>query len=314
MSVNAVIDIGTNSIKFLIVKEIDGANDILVDHNEIVRLGERVQETGLLSDEAMTRALSVMRDMVGEARRFGAARIVAVGTQALRISLNAREFVESIETQTGVHIDIIDGKEEADLSFLAAFSSLENDTPGCRRLCMFDVGGGSSEIVLGAAHGHVSRHSLPVGALTLHDMFFRRVERVEDNRAAVADVAEYIRALLKAEYPGNEKGSLFDCCIGIGGTIVTLASVMLALDTFDSAAISGVQLSVGEIDRQIALFASMCPENSSGIRGLDAKRADIILAGACIVREMLAHFGFSSLVVNNRGLRYGVMMKCFGLR
>lgn len=334
LSAKAVIDIGTNSIKLLVMKGNGRDGEILADCNRIVRLGDRLRESGLLSPEAMDRALSAVRDMAGEARRLEAAEIAVVGTQALRAAANADDFIGSVGMLTGLTVDVLDGEDEASLSFLAALSSIEERRTDCRTLCMFDVGGGSSEIVMGdmphtpnlsVMSGHLFRCSLPVGALTLHDMFFRQAGFAEDacdNRTAIGRAGAYVRRVLaeadgtcrKESFHRHEGARPFGCCVGIGGTVVTLASVMLALDMFDSAAISGVQLSVGEIDRQMALFALMCPEDRSEIRGLAADRSDIILAGTCVVREMLVHFGFSSLTVSDRGLRYGVMMKRFGIR
>ena len=317
MNTKAVIDVGTNSIKLLVMRKNGGTGDVLSDRNDIVRLGEGVRMSGALSREAMERAVSAIGGMAEEAVRLGADDVAVVGTQALRAASNTDDFIGSVRMRTGLTLEVIDGETEADLSFLAALSALEGGGANCRALCMFDVGGGSSEIVAGDVSGGSFRCSLPAGALTLHDMFFRHVERAEENRTAIARAEQYMGSLLAEAGQANRKlvskEGESGCCVGIGGTIATLASVMLALETFDAASISGAKLDLTEIERQIALFARALPEERSRIQGLDAKRADIILAGACIVREMLVYFGFPSMMVSGRGLRYGVMMKRFGL-
>lgn len=309
MSVKAVIDVGTNSIKLLVMSTGGGVADILRDRVEVARLGEGTAASGYLREDAMNRAIAVICGMADEARSLGTDEIAAVGTQAMREARNGEEFIGRVRDASGVAIKPIAGEEEAQLSFEAATSGLgglRKDTP----VCMFDVGGGSSEIVIGDGRGVRSRVSLPVGALALHGELFTGLDLV--GREVLSDASARIRALL--EKSGVARPSLQELfCVGVGGTITTLVSVMLALDPYDPDAVSGARLSVAEVERQIALYASIpLADRPSAIKGLNPKRADIILAGACIVRELLLSQAAEHLTANNRGLRYGVMKKIFG--
>jgi exopolyphosphatase/guanosine-5'-triphosphate,3'-diphosphate pyrophosphatase len=310
MSVKAVIDVGTNSIKLLVVKSgVDGAT-ALADRNEIVRLGEGVAKSGRFLDEAMIRASAVVTEMAEEARALGADEILAVATQAAREAGNSSSFTALVADKCGVAIKIISGDEEADLSFMAAVSSLGEIPPGSV-ICAFDIGGGSSEIMLGDGSGCSFRRSLPVGALSLHNEIFAGFvgavpQSVLD--AAGERVCEEFKRVAW-EFP-NGGEAVF---AGTGGTITTLCAVALALEPYDPGAATGSSLEAREIDRQIELYAATNVKDRAGIIGLNPKRADIILAGACIARELMKFRRAASLTVIDRGLRYGVMEKYFGL-
>ena len=309
MSVKAVIDVGTNSIKLLVISSDEGGASVLCDLVEVVRLGEGTAASGRLQETAMVRAQGVICEMAQGARAFGADEIVAVGTQAMREAGNARDFIERVRDACDVEIRLISGEEEAELSFGAAISSfadLAEESPAC----VFDVGGGSSEIIVGDERGIRSRRSLPIGALALHGEFFKNFDLVSEKALVAARTR--VRSLLAES--GLDRSDRHDSlCIGVGGTITTLASVMLELDPYEPKAISGAKLSVPEVERQIALYASTPLGERPSIRGLDPKRADIILAGACIVCELLLFKGAGYLAVSDRGLRYGAMKKIFGL-
>ena len=186
-----------------------------------------------------------------------------------------------------------------------AFADLAEKSP----VCVFDVGGGSSEVIVGDERGIRSRVSLPIGALALHGEFFKGLDLVNEE---VLTAARGRVRLLLAESAAGRSGGHGSFCIGVGGTITTLASVMLGLDPYDPGAISGTRLSLSEVERQIALYASTPLGERPSIKGLNPKRADIILAGACIVCELLLFEGAEHLAVSDRGLRYGAMKKLFG--
>lgn len=308
MSVKAIIDVGTNSVKLLVASCADGVSSVLCDLVEVVRLGEGTAASGRLTEEAMSRALGAVCGMVQRARALGAEGIAAVGTQAMREAENAADFIGRVRDACGVEIRLISGEEEAELSFGAAISAF-GDLPEKAVVCVFDVGGGSSEIIVGRGSGIRSRLSLPVGALALHGEFFKGLELVDGK--TLTDARTRIRGLL-TESPAPRLGGRDLVCVGVGGTITTLASVMLALDPYDPGAIAGARLSVFEAERQIALYASTPLAERASIRGLNPKRADIILAGACIACELLLFTGAGYLTVSDRGLRYGALEKIPG--
>jgi exopolyphosphatase/guanosine-5'-triphosphate,3'-diphosphate pyrophosphatase len=316
MSAKAVIEIGTNSIKLLVMEDLaGGAAVVLADRNEIARLGERAALSGRLAEAAIDRAVSVIRDMAAQARSLGCDSIFAAATQAVRAAANAQDFKDRVKRECGLYIEVISGDEEAALSFRAVLSALQGDVSV---ICAFDVGGGSSEIVMGNRDGVSYRRSVPVGALSLHDEFFSGAGEcgfVPDEILEAS--ARKVRMTLRGE-EGAEREAIpaisGEVFTGVGGTITTLAAVALSADPYGAETVSGYGLTITELDRQIKLFASMRPPDRANIKGLDPKRADIILAGACIVRELLDYARADRLVVLDRGLRYGIMERHFGLK
>jgi exopolyphosphatase/guanosine-5'-triphosphate,3'-diphosphate pyrophosphatase len=305
----AVIDVGTNSIKLLVMEERAGGAAILADRNEIVRLGEGAAKSGRLSEEAVARAVAVIKDMAREASSLGSGEVLAVATQAVRGASNAEDFNSLVKLECGFGLRIISGDEEAGLSFRAILSALPRSVPA---ICAFDVGGGSTEVIAGSTSGISYRRSVPIGALSLHDEFFAEPGRngaVSDD--ALKAASDRVRMMLRGEgasLPATPEAA------GVGGTITTLAAVALSLDSYDAGLVSGMGLSIAEVERQIKLFAATSvPERARAIKGLSPKRADIILAGACIVRELLDFARKDVLIVLDRGLRYGVMEKYFGI-
>ncbi|MDR1916359.1 MAG: hypothetical protein LBQ58_07285 [Synergistaceae bacterium] len=315
MSTKAVIDVGTNSIKLLVADDSSGGPLVRFDGSVVARLGEGVGELGLLGDAAMSRALDVIADMADRARSMGADEIMAVGTQAMRRAKNSADFIRMVESRCGVYIRVIDGDEEAYLSFRAAIASLPHEEGDVSPICLFDVGGGSSEIVRGDGKSVLFRRSVPVGALSLRDKFFiTNKERQLSGEANVNEdilgvAADYIRSLLELECGGEfgktpGRGGL---CVGVGGTITTMAAVRLGLEGENYGLQCGVFLDMREVERQIALYSSSDESSRGMIKGLPPERADIILPGACIIKALMRFCGFDKLAVSSHGLRHGVM-------
>ncbi|MBP9957565.1 MAG: Ppx/GppA family phosphatase [Synergistaceae bacterium] len=302
MQKQAVIDVGTNSIKMLVAhKCASGDCKILFDRSLVVRLGEGVVSTGLLSEEAMQRSAEAFSFFVQEGRKLGVVDFYAVGTQALRIAQNSREFIDRVKKETGVEIRVISGDEEAQLSYRAAISRV-GATEGVQ--LVFDVGGGSTELIEGRGGMSLRKVSIPIGALSLHDAFFAGVDRPDAAQLAVA--REYVAEALKVVSEIADDVSADAPLIGIGGTLTTIARVILKTDRTEAPSLQGRLLRLDEVNQTIALFSSMSLAERKRIPGLEEKRAEIILAGACLVAGFLEFMHRDSLVISDRGLRYGV--------
>jgi exopolyphosphatase/guanosine-5'-triphosphate,3'-diphosphate pyrophosphatase len=306
-SAKGVIDIGTNSVKLLVMRRAAEGSSVLADRNEIARLGEGASRSGRLSDEAMARALSIIKDMAAEAVSLGCGEVLAIATQAVRAAANSSEFQKKAADECGVDVKIITGDEEADLSFRAVLSAISEAVSS---VCVFDVGGGSSEIVEGGRSGCSYRRSVPLGALSLLNEFFGGGDAVSEETMSAARARVRHELLIE----GAWRPSGCPLFAGVGGTITTLAAVLLSMAPYNPDKVSGTVLDSAEIDRQIKLYSSMSVTERAAIKGLDPKRADIILSGACIVRELMEFTGADRLTVLDRGLRYGVMERYFGLR
>jgi exopolyphosphatase/guanosine-5'-triphosphate,3'-diphosphate pyrophosphatase len=305
--IKAVLDVGTNSVKLLAAKfENTGANlsmETLADTVIISRLGDGSAETGVLSRKAMERTVAAMSELCAEARRLGANDITTVGTEALRRASNADEFINMAEDACGVRLRVISGEEEAELSFAAAV----NDNPD-GNILVFDVGGGSSEVVSGHGGVLVCRRSVPVGALSLYKKFFVSPDGVVSDDV-LYEAGRYInKALAEAGVPRDFDFGNVSSCVGIGGTITTLAAVS-AGQSGKGQHPGGVTLDKSEICRQIIMYASTDLETRKKVPGLPTERADIILPGACIVRSLMSMSGQDRIIVCRCGLRHGIMLR-----
>ena len=299
----AVIDVGTNSVKFHIgERHPDGTWKTIVDRAEITRLGEQLDESGRLQRDAVDRTAQAIGEMVEEGRRDGAAAVAAVGTAGLRIAPNSAELVELVRDHCGVTIEVISGEEEARLAYLAATTSLPISV---RQLVVFDTGGGSSQFSFGDGRKVRERFSVEVGAVRFTEQF--RLDGVVDE----ARLAE-ARAAIAADLSRLGKRPKPDAVIGMGGAVTNLAAVKHKLSSYDPEVVHGTVLDRAELDRQIELYRTRTADERREIRGLQPKRAEVILAGACIVRTILDKLVIDSLTVSDRGLRHGLLVERFG--
>jgi exopolyphosphatase/guanosine-5'-triphosphate,3'-diphosphate pyrophosphatase len=299
----AVIDVGTNSIKFHLAEQAPGGRwRTVADRAEITRLGEGLAEANRIGDAALERAVAAIGGMVEEARKQGALAIVAVGTAGLRIAVNRDDVLAAIEQRTGVHIEVISGEDEARLAYLAARSSLDLATGS---LVVFDTGGGSSQFTFGNGNDVEERFSVDVGAV-------RYTERFGLDGVVSAEVLRDALAAISADLSRLDGRPSPDGLVAMGGATTNITAVKHGLAKYDPNVVQGTVLDRKEIDRQIDLYRSMDAAGRRGIVGLQPKRAEVILAGACIIRTVMEKLGKDSLTVSDRGLRHGVLAERFG--
>ncbi len=299
----AVIDAGTNSIKFHIGEhDVNGTWRTVVDRAEVTRLGEGLAQQGVIIDAALERAAAAIVTMVDEAKRQGVRAIAAVGTAGLRIASNGNEVVDAIQARTGVHIEVISGEEESRLAFLAAKASLGLNQGS---LVVFDTGGGSSQFTFGHEAVVDERFSVEVGAV-------RYTERFGLDRAVSPEVLREAMAAISADLSRIDGRPVPDALVAMGGAVTNITAVMHRLASYDPAVVQGSVLDRAEIDRQIELYRSRDADARRTIVGLQPKRAEVILAGACIVRTVMEKLGKQSFTVSDRGLRHGVLAERFG--
>ncbi len=299
----AVVDVGTNSVKFHVAdRSPDGDWTTVVDRAVVTRLGEGLEQGGALAPAAMARTVEAVAEMVEDARRHRVAAIAAVGTAGLRIAANAQELVDAVEASCGVSIDVISGEDEARLAFRAATAGLGNR--GSR--VVFDTGGGNSQFTFGHDDQVDERFSVDVGAARFTEQFGLNDVVPRDRLAAALDAIATGLARLDAR-PTPET------LLGMGGAVTNLTAVKHSLATYDSEIVQGAVLDRAEIDRQIELFRTRTADERRSIVGLQPARAPVILAGACIVRTVLDKLGKDSLLVSDRGLRHGVLTDRFAV-
>ena len=270
----------------------------------MTRLGEGLEGDGAIGADVLERSIVAIGDMVEEAKEQGARAIAAVGTQAIRQASNREDVITLIEARTGVRIRVVPGDEEARLAYLAVMAGV-GLVEG--QLVVFDTGGGSSQFTFGEGARVDERFSVPVGAVRFTEAFglARKVSR-ETVEAAIAAIGADLGRLDGRPSPS--------ALVGMGGAITNITAVKHGLATYDPDIVQGATLDRAEIDRQIELYRSRDADERRSIVGLQPKRAEVILAGACIVRTVMEKLGKDALTVSDRGLRHGLLVEQFGMR
>jgi exopolyphosphatase/guanosine-5'-triphosphate,3'-diphosphate pyrophosphatase len=302
MPVFAVIDCGTNSIKFNISeRRPDGTWRTIVDRGEVTRLGEGIAETGEIAPAAIERTVEAIAGMADEAKRHQASTLVAVGTMGMRTAANSEAFMARVRERCGVAIEVISGQEEGRLAYLAVKSGLGLARG---RLTIFDTGGGSTQFTFGHGDAVDEQFSLNIGAVRL---------TAQHGLGGVLTPAQLEAALaaIAGEFSTLDGRPSPEALVGMGGAITNMTAVMHGLATYDPEVVQGSVLTRAEVERQIELYRSRDVAARRQIVGLQPKRADVILAGACVVRTVMVKLGRDALSVSDRGLRHGLLADRF---
>ena len=300
----AVIDIGTNSIKFCLAESAkqDGTFEVIKDANDIAKLGEGLKDTGLIGPEPLERNAQSVAAFAKEAREAGADETAVVGTMALRTARNTADFAKRVKELCGLEVRVIPGEEEAQLSYIAVMSGIAG--AAAANLVTFDTGGGSTEFVFGEAGSIKRKFSLNIGAIRFTEAY---LSQMPVTAAKLSEAQAQIRKELSEG--GVTAGAKF--LVGMGGNVTSIASVKHQMKVYDPDVIQGSKLTLADIDAQIADYAGKTLDERRTIVGLQPKRADVILAGACIVRQIMELTGVSELTVSDRGLRHGLLYRLF---
>ncbi len=299
----AVIDIGTNSVKFCLGRRnTDGTVEFLIDTSVPARLGEGTRRTGLICVEALKRNVLAVADFVRQARDRGADEIAVIGTAAVRAARNAEEFARRVNEATGLSLRVLSGEEEARLSYDAVVQAFPEPPSGT--LMTMDTGGGSTEFVF-AEEGAVARtFSVPLGAVVVAEEYGLQ-NAVRPERVRIA--RRGIRALLTREpfLPAS-------LAVGFGGSVTALAAADQRPAAYSAAAVHGARLSREAVETLISVFASQDAEERRAYANLPPGRADIALGGACIVAEAMAAAGVPEITVCSFGLRHALLRRMLG--
>ena len=299
----ASIDIGTNTILLLIAEVEEGALKPLLEKETIVRLGEGVQKNGILLEEAMERGSQTLDQYLKECQKMGVQRIFAAGTSALREARNSDHFLERVEEKLNLSIEIISGEEEAQLSFLAVTRDLKEPR---KPILVIDVGGGSTEFILGRGDRITQWVSLPLGSVRFTEQFLLSDPVHEEEWE---NMKRQIHKLL-VRIPHPKEPFLM---VAVGGTATTLASVEQGLAEFILEKIHHFGLGRKALKSQLDLYRSKTIEERRKIPGLFPARADVILAGGAILYWAMEKLECPSVLISCHGLRYGLLYKKLNL-
>ena len=299
----AVIDVGTNSVKFHVgERDAGGRWRAVVDRADLTRLGEGLEAHGEIAPEALERTAAAIAGMVDEAKALGALAIAAVGTAGLRIARNRNAVIAAIAARTGVIIEVISGEEESRLAYLAAKAGVGLAEGS---LVVFDTGGGSTQFTFGRGSVVDERFSVDVGAV-------RYTERFALATFVTPGVLRDALVAISGDLSRIDGRPTPDALVAMGGAVTNITAVKHGLAVYDPDVVQGTILDRAEIERQVELYRTRDFETRRAIIDLQPKRADIILAGACIVLTVLDKLDRESLTVSDRGLRHGLLVERFG--
>lgn len=294
----AAIDIGTNSVLLLIAEARPDGAVPLVERATITRLGQGVDKTRRLAPEAMERTLACLERYAEELRAFAPEETFVVGTSAMRDAEGGADFRERAAAILGVTPGVASGDEEAELTFIGALSGLS--VRG--EVLVFDVGGGSTEIITGEAFGAPrDKISLDIGSVRLTE---RHVHSDPPSVEDIERVREDVRSALRG-VPFQPSGQV----VGVAGTVTTLAAFARQIVPYDGGRVHGLALPASEVERAARELASLTLEQRRGSPAIDPKRADVIVAGAVLVDELLRFCGAQTMIVSDRGVRWGLVAR-----
>lgn len=299
----ASIDIGTNTI-LLLIAELKGKRlTPIFDTETIVRLGEGLQKNGILSEEAMQRAFHILAQYLNQCQKMGVEKIFAFGTNPLREAKNSENFQKRVKEKFDLSVKVISGEEEARLSFLAVARDLKEVN---HSIYVIDVGGGSTEFILGQGDQIDQWVSLPLGSVRFTEQFLHSdpVKEEEWNR-----MEKKIQELL-TEIPIPKIPFIV---VAVGGTATTLASVELGLKEFLAEKIHHFELEKDALERQLTLYRFKRVVERREILGLPLARADVIPAGGAILYKAMEKIGCHSVIISCHGVRYGFLYKKLNL-
>jgi len=293
----AAIDVGTNSVKMLLGTVAEDRVVPELHRAQITRLGQGLAATGVISPEAAGRTIEAIAGFRKLAEERKAERVTAVGTQALREAKNADEFLARCEREAGLALRILTGEEEARLSFQGA--SWAAQTP---RVTAVDIGGGSTEVMIGTRVSLERWWSLPMGAVVLTEQFLRSDPPAdEEMRLMSAAVEKQLRVVDIRPGPQAE-------LVGVGGTVAALMMHTARKAKTDPRTLSSARIPFDEVS-SMAIHLSLRTTADREEMGFERGRADIIVAGAWILAAVMSRLGAPAMRASVHGLRHGLLIE-----
>lgn len=296
----SVIDIGTNTVLLLVAQiNEEGTLTPLLYEQRAPRLGRGVDGERTLQPEAMERTMAVLREYCDMMSKFMIDRVVLCGTSAVRDAGNREKFAELVRSETGFELEILSGGDEALWTYRGAVSGIA----GIQRATVVDIGGGSTEITVGNSHTITNKISLDIGSVRLTERCFKYDPPTHRELEAAIEIIE--------DELAKPKGFAFggSTLLGVAGTATSLALLDQGIDRFTIESVTNYPL---KLERVYSLFRMLREMKSEEIRALSPimeGRADVITAGVLILREIMAHYKFDTMIVSERGVRYGLAIR-----
>jgi len=302
------IDLGTNNCRLLIARPTEGGFTVIDAFSRIVRLGEGLSHTGELSQDAMDRAVGALGVCAEKLRRRNVSLTRSVATEACRRAKNGEHFADRVRTETGIVLDIIEPAEEARLAVLGCHKLLE---PGDGPALIFDIGGGSTEVVLVDQEQGTPRirawWSAPWGVVSLTESEGKEALEGSDRIKAYKRMRERARrafANFATMLPEGREGIRL---LGTSGTVTTLASVHLALPSYDRRAVDGLHVPIEAMQKISGMISGMDYDERSSLPCIGNERADLVVAGCAILEAIMEIWPAKNLGIADRGIREGIL-------
>ena len=304
----AAVDMGTNSFHLIIVKlKKDGSFKVIDREREIIRLGSHQgEELSIISAQETARAVKILSGF-RKLTEFYGAELRAVATSAVRESHNREDFIKQVRNETGVEVEVIEGRHEAQLIYLGAKKALKLFD---KRVLCIDIGGGSTEFVLGENGKSVFAESIKIGAVRLSKKFFPDYVLSDYE---IAECKKFIVERISSNKKIKKKMKL-DLAVGTSGTIQAAAAMAYRLKSDKpQKSLNGYSFTVSELQEITAMVLShKRPEQRLTIKGMEAKRADIIPAGLLVLNEVFEIFDLKSMTISDYALREGIILEMMG--
>jgi len=302
------LDLGTNNCRLLIARPADQGFVVIDAFSRVVRLGEGLAASGRISDAAIDRALSALSICGDKLRRRRVSLSRSVATEACRRAVNGRDFVERVYEETGIALDIIPPEEEARLAMLGCHRLLE---PGDGPALIFDIGGGSTELVLIETDGLTPRikswWSAPWGVVSLTESEAQNLADPDERLAGYHRMRERVRhafSRFATTLPGDKQDIRL---LGTSGTVTTLASVHLALPSYDRKAVDGLMVPTDSMRAISAMMSRMSMAERAELPCIGFERADLVVDGCAILEAIMDIWPAKTLGVADRGIREGIL-------
>lgn len=286
----ASFDIGTNTLLLLVMDYQNNKLEIVEDHHKIARLGEDLNQTGYISENALKRALDIAEFYSGRLEELKPDLRIACATSAMRDASNSYQIKEQLEKALGTKIDIISGQQEAALSYLGSVEFDKNT--------VIDIGGGSTEIIQGTGTEILHSQSVDIGAVRITEMF----DLWEKNTASIENAKTYIKEILSV-FPVYEDHQ----AVAVAGTPNTIATLHLGITEYSRDKLHMLKMNKEELELVIEMIIKTSKEDLVNIHGVHQNRADVILGGSLILQEFLEHFKMNEYYVSSNGLRFGLI-------
>src|SRR4030042_2846160 len=306
----AAIDIGTNSTRLLITNYHHNKFITLERKMEITRLGRDLDiNNNFISGDSAEKTLKVLSAYRSLIRNHNVSKHRAIGTSALRKAVNGKDFISSVEKDTGIKVDVLSGREEASLSFYGAVKDINVNLPGSKsgaasRILVIDIGGGSSEFIVGDHNCNLEfTSSIDIGCVSLTERFIN--SGVPDKKK-INQMYYYIEDKIRGTIEDIKKFKSLSL-VGVAGTITTLAAIDLKLEEYDSEKIHGHILNLKRIEEIHDFLCGMNLEERKKVTGLDPKTADIIISGKTIMMAVLRLLGCKFICVSERDILDGIV-------